>query len=513
MSSIASPELLLTGEHNQSLGVLREYAEFWKIPYSLEQTGQDPVVFASGDLPDDTERIRACIVCPSGPENGRSIAKKLGLGLSLKAGLLRIPVSKGIFASINTIIYEFQGPNVETLISGSGKSVLQRVKGTQIHLMCVGLVTDYVKQLYGGLHDPPSAKFRFITRMPFSYSAIPVSFRSRLFRSTTGPFEVGEEKLGAIEFLRAAFLASVSVVAHSPIPRIGFWKQGVSSTVAVSHDVETSQGLRSGARRLLEVETKLGIRSTWNIPSSRYPISRDDLNAIAKWGELGAHDTKHDGRLVLADSDGMLERLRACKKDLELHTGAAVIGFRSPLLQHSRDLITLTHKAGFRFDSSVPSWERLSPTSLRPHGVGTVFPFWVDGCLELPVSLPQDHQLIRVVGMTPSDAADSLIQISKWISGIGGASVLLVHPDYEFAFPENLPEYERLLHGILQLGSTVMTLGEMAEWWRFRSSAGWKAADGRAELRQGNAPDPSSHLEVQLVRSYGGDGFEVEILN
>jgi len=90
---------------------------------------------------------------------------------------------------------------------------------------------------------------------------------------------------------------------------------------------------------------------------------------------------------------------------------------------------------------------------------------------------------------------------------------LLVHPDYEFAFPENLPEYERLLHGILQLGSTVMTLGEMAEWWRFRSSAGWKAADGRAELRQGNPPDASSHLEVQLVRSYGEDGFEVEILN
>lgn len=513
MASLPTPEIVLMSQSEQGLDVLREYAEFWKIPFSLAQTRQDPIVFTTDNIPNNAERTRGCIVSPQGFENARSIAKRFGLEVLPGERLIRIPVSEDTFTSIRTVTYEFQGLKIETLVSGNENSVLQRVKGTQIHLMCIDLVTDYVRRLYGGLYDPPSARFRFVARMPFSYSAIPGHIRNMFFRSSSLMRKVGEEKLGAIEFLRAAFLASISVVAQSSVPKIALWKRGKSSAVAISHDVETSEGLRSGARRLLDVETKLGIRSTWNVPSSRYPISKEDLRILAKWGELGGHDTKHDGRLVLTDPDRMLKRLKACKKDLELAAGSVVLGFRSPLLQHSRDLITSIHKAGFSFDSSVPSWESLSPTSFRPHGVGTLFPFWIDGCLELPVTLPQDHQLMRVAGLTPADAADFLIQTSKWIDGIGGASVLLVHPDYEFGLPENLGEYERLLQGIRQPRSDLMTLGKMAEWWRFRSTASWRAVDGRVELRHEGPPEADSGLEVQLVKSYGDGGFEVETLH
>jgi len=65
-----------------------------------------------------------------------------------------------------------------------------------------------------------------------------------------------------------------------------------------------------------------------------------------------------------------------------------------------------------------PSWEILSPTSLKPHGVGTIFPFEINGILEIPVSLPQDHQLIRVAGQRPSAAVDTLLRLSTWIRGL-----------------------------------------------------------------------------------------------
>src|SRR5438128_2372043 len=81
-----------------------------------------------------------------------------------------------------------------------------------------------------------------------------------------------EENLGPVECLRAVFLASVVKIA-GPVPRIGFWRRGKGYALSVTHDVETSTGLKKGAERLMEVEGRLKIRSTWNIPSDRYPLN------------------------------------------------------------------------------------------------------------------------------------------------------------------------------------------------------------------------------------------------
>jgi hypothetical protein len=78
------------------------------------------------------------------------------------------------------------------------------------------------------------------------------------------------DNLGPVESLRTIFLASL-VLSSGPVPRIAFWKRGKSYALAVTHDIETKAGLEKGAPRLMTIERNLGIRSTWNVPSARYP--------------------------------------------------------------------------------------------------------------------------------------------------------------------------------------------------------------------------------------------------
>jgi hypothetical protein len=309
------------------------------------------------------------------------------------------------------------------------------------------------------------------------------------------------------------FLASLVSAAGHAIPRIAFWRRGKSHALAITHDVETKLGLEDGAGRLADVEARLGVRSTWNIPSDRYPLSSQLLISLAAAGEVGGHDTKHDGRLIFESLENKVERVGRCKARLESLSRKEVRGFRSPLLQHGRELLDALGRAGYLYDSSVPSWERLSPTSLKPHGVGTVFPFFVSGTLEIPVSLPQDHQLIRVSGLTVSEAVQELFRVSRWIRGVGGACVLLVHPDYEFGQPENTEEYHRLLEKFKSDPECeILTLGELARWWTHRANSRIETLNGNISIRYGDKDRPGD-LELELVTGYSRDGFKVAHLD
>src|SRR3989449_733145 len=298
-----------------------------------------------------------------------------------------------------------------------------------------------------------------------------------------------------------------SVIASKghAIPFVGFWKRGKDYALAVTHDVETREGLENGCMRLYDVEQKLHVRSTWNVPSDRYPLSNDILSKLAVAGELGAHDTRHDGRLVLADFEAKVKRVGECRTTLEQLSGKEVRGFRSPLLQHSHEIVEALGKAGYTHDSSIPSWEILSPTSLGPHGIGTVFPFIASGIVEVPVSLPQDHQLLRVVGLNAPESIELLHKFSHWISSLGGACVLLVHPDYDFGLPENQDEYRRLLEVFTQDPKCdIITLDEIARWWSHRDRVSWSLENGRMQV---NMPDEQSgpvagEIHVKLATDY-----------
>jgi peptidoglycan/xylan/chitin deacetylase (PgdA/CDA1 family) len=489
---------------------LSDYAEFWKIPWrtSVEQ-GEKHTVFTTDSQTAPT-RQATVIVSPSGREAAERIARDHGLALNSKEASITLTAARDAEVSLRTNLYEFSGPNLDPVLQSGDLPILSKIRGTRIYLLGIDLVGEYASRISRGFDDKPSRKFWLATKLPFSYQSIPRFVRDRSFRTSEGTDQITNDKLGPIECLRTIFLASM-VLSSGPVPRIAFWKRGKSYALAVTHDIETEAGLQRGAPRLLNIERSLRIRSTWNVPSARYPLPPGSLDLLRENGEVGAHDTAHDGRLIFLGSEEKVRRLRDCKQRLEKLTGQEVRGFRSPLLQHNSELASATAKAGYSYDSSCPSWELLSPTSLRPHGVGTVFPFEISYTLEIPVSLPQDHQLIRVAGLEPSAAVDTWVRLSKWIRGLGGSCVLLVHPDYELAMEENIQEYRRLLETFASDPQcSIMTLGEMADWWKHRGRARWESEDGRLTMV---SPEETTDLQAELVTGYGTDGFTSEIMS
>jgi len=504
------PVVLKAGTDEASR-ILQDYAEFWKIPYRmnlLEPKGS--VLFTSDrSIAAESAIHGPVILTPVGLEEAEKMASYAGAAVTSEKKLVRLPVRKGITVSLRTNVYEYSGQRIEPLLVSDGATIMSRVLGSNVHLVGLDLVTEYARLIHEGYEQIPSRRFSLVAKLPFSYQSIPSFIRNRSFRTEKGLSDLREENLGPVECLRAVFLASLVRIA-GPIPRIGFWRRGKAYALSVTHDVETQDGLENGAKILMETEATLKIRSTWNIPSDRYPLTSPVLTILARNGEVGAHDTRHDGRLIFLSGEEKKRRLASCRARLERLVDQRIRGFRAPLLQHNKDLAEALYNAGFEFDSSCPSWEVLSPTSLRSHGVGTIFPFYMRNILEIPVSLPQDHQLIRVAGQKPSAAVDLLLKLATWIRGVGGACILLIHPDYEFAEAENKKEYERLLESFRSDPECdIMTLGEMGEWWKTRKEARIETNDNKVSIISSEHSHMSSELQAELVTGYSGDGFSV----
>jgi hypothetical protein len=509
--SVARP-ISISGENERGIRTLIDYAEFWKVPYQIGRSqGENEILVSSGLIP-RTEGLNyaSVIMFPAGLEESRKVAKEYDLRLDTRETILCLPISPRASVSIRTRVREFSGAEIEPLFGDGKIPILSRLRGTHIQVSCVDLVSEYDRLVSEGLEEDPSRRFRLISRLPFSYRAVPSFIRNRAFRSSKSSTKVTEDKLSPVECLRVVFLASLVVSIGQAIPRIRFWRRGKSHALVVTHDVETQAGLEDGAARISNMESKLGIHSTWNIPSERYPLSSQLLIALAAVGEVGGHDTKHDGRLTLERLEDKVERVGRCKARLESLSKKRIQGFRAPLLQHGRELLLALGRTGFQYDSSVPTWEPLSPTSLKPHGVGTVFPFSVSGVLEIPVSIPQDHQLVRVGGLSTSEAVEEILRVSKLVRGIGGPCVLLIHPDYEFGQPENAEEYYHLLEALKSDPECdILTLGDLARWWTYRASSKIETINGDTRIRYPQVEDRPGDLELELVTGYGPDGFKV----
>jgi hypothetical protein len=81
------------------------------------------------------------------------------------------------------------------------------------------------------------------------------------------------------------------------------------------------------------------------------------------------------------------------------------------------------------YDASTFDTDPFEP---QPDGVGTIFPFWVQGSggggyVELPYTLPQDSTLFLVLRELTIDV---WIKKLEWIAANGGMALLNVHPDY-----------------------------------------------------------------------------------
>lgn len=292
----------------------------------------------------------------------------------------------------------------------------------------------------------PKATFRYklATRLPFQYNIFPSFIRSHLLRMHNVDLNLFHHL--ANETARKTLNEAFNV--------LGFHLQRKKPpSLLITHDVESEKGLRS-ALSFKSVEDELDVQSTWFLPSDEYPIARHIARDLAEGSTIGSHDVKHDGRLVhIREHEELVDRLRRSRAKLEGIFEKEVKCFRSPLLQFSCRIVAALSEAGYRFDFSVPCWEPVHPLTMSGFGVESVQAFEIDGVVEFPLTLFQDHQVLVVLGMNTREAIKFLVDQAKLVRGFNGDIVVLVHPDYSFS--QDLKGYRKLLESLLEVHSLV----------------------------------------------------------
>ena len=201
------------------------------------------------------------------------------------------------------------------------------------------------------------------------------------------------------------------------------WANDKRFAFILTHDVELKIG-HDRCKQLLQIEKDLGFKSSYNFVPERYKVDRELREYIVNEGfEVGVHGLNHDGKLF--GSKNIFSN-RAKKINHYLEEWDAV-GFRAPAMHHNLEWIK---ELKIEYDLSTFDTDPFEPQS---DGVGTIFPFWVDGndpkrgYLELPYTLVQDFTLFILM-------KEKSINIWKkkidWIAEKGGMALLNVHPDY-----------------------------------------------------------------------------------
>jgi hypothetical protein len=223
----------------------------------------------------------------------------------------------------------------------------------------------------------------------------------------------------------------------------------------LTHDVETSNGMKR-ALVLKHIEEKYDIASAWYVPSERYKLNNESVCKLSNNGEVGAHDTKHDGKLSHLPQEKLEKRLLDVRQCLGRITQQSIEGFRAPILQHNSRILKAIETAGYAYDTSIPTWEPKHPYTMKAHGIGTVYPMKLNNMIELPLTLPQDHQLLHVLKLNPADVMKSWASMALTIRDLGGMCMFLIHPDYEIGCDSEL--YEELVKVIASDEKSTVTV-------------------------------------------------------
>jgi peptidoglycan/xylan/chitin deacetylase (PgdA/CDA1 family) len=273
------------------------------------------------------------------------------------------------------------------------------------------------------------------------------------------------------------------------VPFVGLWPDAHQFAYILTHDVEGVRGVEN-IERVLEVERRHGMVSSWNLVADDYDVPDAVHEAITSaGGEIGLHGITHDGRLF--ESRAAFERhLPEIRRRMR---ASAVDGFRSPSTRRNAAWIP---ELQARYDSSFPDTDPFEP---QPGGCCSILPYFLGDTVELPITLVQDHTLFEI--LRENDIA-LWRDKARWVARHGGLVTVLVHPDYLLT-DARLHRYDELLSflGALEGGWHALPR-DVAAWWRRRA-----ALD--AALERGEALDPArlaaSSASVAWASARDGD--------
>ncbi len=234
--------------------------------------------------------------------------------------------------------------------------------------------------------------------------------------------------------LACANIWPIDQKANKPPDKWSGWPGQKRFALVLTHDVDTEKGHRNCVH-LAELEKEMGFRSSFNFVPKRYDVSPTLRQRLVREGfEVGLHGLYHDGKYYKSRK---IFRERAVEMNNYLASWGAV-GFRSPAMHHNLDWI---HDLNIEYDASTFDTDPFEP---QPDGMGTIFPFFVNGMsngkgyVELPYTLPQDFTLFSLMREKNIDVWKKKLD---WIAEKGGMALINVHPDHmNFSASKPSPE-------------------------------------------------------------------------
>lgn len=256
-----------------------------------------------------------------------------------------------------------------------------------------------------------------------------------------------------------------------------FWPDGHPWAAVLTHDVETADGL-ANVVHVMEVERERGLRSSFNLVPMDYEVPGWLLEDARNWGfEIGVHGYTHDG-LLFSKWSTFLERvvtINECGRRWES------AGFRSPATYRNQDWF---HLLEFEYDSSVTDTAPFEP---QPGGCGSLFPYMVEGIVELQMTLPQDHTLF---GLLRQDDASVWLSKLSHIREAHGMACVLTHPDPAPGYigvEANESRYREVLGVIAESDAWTPLPRDLARWWRQRAQADGSLGEDGSRRTRGTA--------------------------
>lgn len=332
---------------------------------------------------------------------------------------------------------------------------------------------------------------------------LPVAFRRHLQRVHLRGWEQLEFPVWPVDATverihKRLLVLAMKALGVAEVPFIWFWPEGLSSCAIMTHDVESSSGVRM-CSRVMDIDDAFGIRSSFQlVPEKRYVLPLGFLEMLRERKfEINIHDLNHDGHLF-ADHDEFLRRAARINAYAKIY-GAR--GFRSAVMYRNAEWYGALECS---YDMSVPNVAHLDP---QRGGCCTVMPFFVGDIVELPVTTVQDYSLFHILG----DYSIDLWKRQFGLIGVEhGLATFLTHPDYLVSRRAS-ETYKSLLAYLCELRSAgkvwIALPGDVDTWWRERShlklaceGGRWRiegAGSGRARIAYAKLAGDSVAYSVQ----------------
>jgi hypothetical protein len=192
------------------------------------------------------------------------------------------------------------------------------------------------------------------------------------------------------------------------------WPGEKKFALVLHHDVDTAKG-QEKSHQLVELEEKMGFRSSFNFVPERYNVSSDLRRYLFEKGfEVCVHGLKHDGKLFLSHERFQKQAIRIRHYLNEWQS----IGFVSPSMQRNLDWI-----GELEIDHDCSTFD-VDPFEPQPEGVRTIFPFWVSSARNVQLETPnpsnssnptnpndRKSQVVRALGIDEIDQIHDIDQI------------------------------------------------------------------------------------------------------